>query len=80
MTQAGNVVVSRRAALVIKYLKPSAARAFREAVEGRFSPQQIAQPFRAWFMDVRAIPVSERATLVDPQTGEEVVRQINANI
>lgn len=64
----------------MKYLRPSAAKAFRDAVEGRLTADQIRLPYRDWFTDVRTIPVEERARIIDTRTGLEVVREINANI
>lgn len=80
MTEAGNVAMSRRAALVANYLSMSAVGAFRRATEGRFSPEQVEQPYRDWLIDVRNIPVEQRASVVDVRTGERVTRDISRNI
>lgn len=76
----GNVMVSRRAALVVNYLRPEAARKFIEATAGRNNADQIRQPYRGWFLDVRNIPEDQRARYRDLVTGMEVVRQITANV
>lgn len=72
--------ISRRAAAVKSYLRSPHNIAFIAAVDGREEIGDIAQPYRSWLEDVRNIPEDARATYTDFRTGEEVVRQILANI
>jgi hypothetical protein len=76
----GNVFVSRRGAAVAAYLHGDSVEKFREAIEGRENADQIDEPYRGWFLDVRSIPEDARARYIDTNTGDLVIRQIISNI
>lgn len=73
------VTLSRRAAAVLGYLNPENATGFRDTVAIHESINSVPLPYRLWLLDPREIPMSARARLADPRTGERVPRPIPDN-
>lgn len=75
-----SVYISRRAAAVATYLRKPFVNEFRQATANHESVDNIAQPYRSWFIDITNIPEDARARYIDARTGEVVVRDIPYNI
>jgi hypothetical protein len=73
------VQLSRRSARTVLYLNRETAQKFTDAVKKAESIDDVAQPYRAWLLDVRDIPVSKRKTRYDMKTMNQVVISIKKN-
>ncbi len=73
------VELSRRSARTVLYLNWETAQAFTDAVKKAQSIKDVEQPYRAWLLDVRDIPVSKRKTRYDMKTLKQVVISIKKN-